>query len=250
MTREDGPSRRATHVEHEVVYAAVGASAAPDLLRFPPDGATPYAEEVRLGSGADRFLTASSLLMTWGAQRGAGIRVTDIERGDGGHYDGVVFDDQGTPQPAVDREDRYGPDGEPFLTAGTTVRLVRDDPKRADRLMRVVYTVDEPRRAGFAWGSADAEGAVGEEVFAVEHRDDDTVWATVRGFVWAPATGLLGVKGRAIVKLAVQESRDQIAALAPGGAVPSAPAGSAEEPGEPDESDRPGEPDQPGDPGE
>ena len=32
MTREDGPSRRATHVEHEVVYAAVGASAAPDLL--------------------------------------------------------------------------------------------------------------------------------------------------------------------------------------------------------------------------
>lgn len=218
MTREEEPVRRSTHVDHEVVYASVGASAAPDLLRFPPEGATPYAEELRLGSGPTRFLIASSLLMTWGAQRGVGLRVTDVVAGDGGHYDAVVFDDNGTPQPADAREDRYGPDGEPFLTAGTTLRIVYGEQGRADRLKRVVYTVDEPRRVGFAWGSADSEGAVGEEVFAVEHRDDDTVWATVRGFAWAPATGLLGVKGRAVVKQAVQESRDQLAALAPGGA--------------------------------
>ena len=221
MSDED-QVRRSTHVEHEVVYAAVGASAAPDLLRFPPEGATPYAEELRLGSGADRFLIASSLLMTWGAQRGAGIQVTDIDAGDGGHYDPVVIGDDGVPQPAAEREDRFGPDGEPFLTAGTTVRLVWEDAKRADRRYRVVYIVDEPRRAGFAWGSADAEGAVGEEVFVVEHREDDTVWATVRGFVWAPAAGLLGVKGRSVVKQAVQESRDQLAALAPGGGAAAA----------------------------
>lgn len=120
------------------------------------------------------------------------------------------------------RSGDFGPDGEPFLTAGTTVRLVWEDAKRADRRYRVVYIVDEPRRAGFAWGSADAEGAVGEEVFVVEHREDDTVWATVRGFVWAPAAGLLGVKGRSVVKQAVQESRDQLAALAPGGGAAAA----------------------------
>ncbi len=249
MSDDTEPVRRSTHVAHEVVYAAVGASAAPDLLRFPPEGATPYAEELRLGSGADRFLIASSLLMTWGAQRGAGIRVADIEVGDGGHYEGVVFDEHDTPQPAAEREDRYGPDGEPFLTAGTTLRLVREAEKRADRLMRVVYTVDEPRRVGFAWGSADAESAFGEELFVVEHRDDDTVWATVRGFVWAPEAGLLGVKGRSAVKQAVQESRDQLAALAPGGAT-AAPvegeAGSDEAPAEPQGPAEPGEPDAPG----
>lgn len=209
--------RRSTHVAHEVVYAEVGASAAPDLLRFPPADTTPYTDEVRLGSGGDRFVTASSLLMTWGAQRGVGITVTELERGDGGHYDGVVFDDEGIPQPAADREDRYGPDGEPYVTAGTTLQLSYPDVKRPDRVMRVVYVVDEPRRIGFAWGTADSAGAIGEEVFVVEHREDDTVWATVRGFVKAPTTGLLGVKGRAVVKQAVEASSEQIATLVPGG---------------------------------
>lgn len=210
-------TRRSTHVDHEVVYAAVGASADPDLLRFPPEGSTAYAEELRLGSGSDRFLTASSLLMTWAAPRGVGLMVTEIELGDGGQYSGVLFSEDGVPEVPAAAEVQFGPEGEPYLTAGTTARLVWPDAK-SSRLIRVVYTVDEPRRVGYAWGSADADGVVGEEAFIVEHREDDSVWATVRGFLWAPSAGLLGLKGRVAVREVMKQSKEQLAALAPGAA--------------------------------
>lgn len=236
-------TRRSTHVDHEVVYAAVGASAAPDLLRFPPEGSTPFADELRLGSGADRFLTASSLLMTWGAQRGTGITVADIEHGDGGHYAGVVFANDGTPEVAATADVQFGPDGEPYLTAGTTARLVWPG-NRLSRRIRIVYTIDEPRRVGFAWGSADGEGVIGEEAFVVEHRDDDSVWATVRGFLWPAAAGLLGLKGRAAIRLVMKEAAGQLTALTPGavafadGATASDAADSTDaEPGDGDSGD-------------
>lgn len=207
--------RRSTHVEHEVLYAAVGASADPELLRFPPEGSTAYFEEQRLGSGAERFLTASSLLMTWGAPRGAGIQVTEIEPGDGGNYAGVVFNSAGVPEVPAEPELQFGPDGDPYLTPGTTARL-RWPETQVSRLVRVVYTLDEPTRVGYALGSADGEGVIGEEAFIVEHREDDSVWATVRGFLWAPTAGLLGLKGRAAIRYAMKQSKDQLAALAPG----------------------------------
>lgn len=212
---EGGAQRRSTHVDQGAVYAAVGASAAGDLMRFPPEGSTPYEIELQIGSGSERFLTASNTLMTWGAQRGVGIRVRDIDHGDGGRYAGVVFDEHGTPQPPTDDEVQYGPDGEPFVTAGTTVTLHWPD-SRPPRRFRVVYTVNESRRIGFAWGTADAEGVVGEECFAIEQRDDDTVWATVRGFVWAHEGRFFNGKGKAAIKKAVKESRAQLASLVTG----------------------------------
>lgn len=208
--------RRSTYVQHDVVYAEVGASAAPDLMRFPPAGATPYSEQLRLGSGSQRFLSASSLLMTWGGQRGAGFELVNIAAGDGGHYDGIVFDEHGTPQPAAAREHSFGANGEPYLTAGTTLTVVSNDAKATERLKRVVYVIDEPQRVGFAWGSADEDGPVGEEVFTVEHRDDDSVWAQVQGFVRMPSSGLLGLRGRAAVKRWLAETTEQLEALLPG----------------------------------
>lgn len=218
--RDDEAPRRGTHVEHEAVYAAVGASAEPDLMRFPPDGSTPYEFEVRLGSGSERFLVASSALMTWGAQRGIGIRVDDIDEGDGGRYRGVAFDRNGTPQPLDEAEQHYGPDGQAYVTVGTSVTLHWPD-GRAARRMRVVYTVDEPRRIGYAWGTADRNGVIGEEVFVVEHREDDTVWAGVRGFLWPPERGplvgaVLGGGGKTAVKKALKESQAQLASLVTG----------------------------------
>lgn len=207
-------TRRSTHVDQEVVYAAVGASADPDLQRFPPEGSTPYEFELRLGSGTERFLAASSILMTWGAQRAIGLTVTDIQPGDGGRYAGVVFDAAGTPSPADASDVHYGPDGEPYVTPGTTARLIW--PEGNERTVRIVYTVDEPRRAGYGWGSADADGVVGEEAFIVEHREDDAVWATVRGFLWAPESGLLGLKGRQAIKQVLRDAEQRLAALAPG----------------------------------
>ena len=206
--------RRSSHVEMPVSYAAVGASRAFDLLKYPPEGTTPYEETLRLGSGSDRFLLASSLLMTWGAQRGGGAEVADIVRGSGARYAGLEFDDDGQAQSAAPVEDHFGPDGEPYITAGTTAVLrYNGDP---DRGILVIYTIDEERRVGFAWGTSDEEGAVGEQLFTVEHREDDTVWAIARGFLSAPKSGLLGLRGRSDLRTALEAVKQQVAALAPG----------------------------------
>jgi uncharacterized protein (UPF0548 family) len=213
MSKKEQP-KRSSHVEMPVAYAAVGASKQPDLMRFPPEGSTPSEEELRLGSGQERFLLVSNLLMTWGAQRGGGLRVEDVVRGTGALYTGPSFDDSGAPQAADAVEEHFGPDGEPYLVAGTTATLHAEgqDP----RSVLVVYTVDEDRRVGFAWGTGDEHGAVGEQLFAVEHRDDDTVWAVARGFLFAPKNGLLGLKSRTAIRTAIDAAREQIASLAPG----------------------------------
>lgn len=236
-TADGAPVRRSTHVEHEVVYAAVGASAAADLMRFPPEGSTPFTEEQRLGSGPDRFLIASSTLMTWGAQRGAGVEVSEVAQGDGGQYGGVTFDEQGEPQPAPEGDAQYGPDGEPYLNAGTTATLRWPD-GREPRRIRVIYTIDEAWRVGYGWGTADDAGVVGETAFAVEHRDDDTVWATARGFAWAPEGGLLGgLKGRGAMRQLIKDLRAQLGALAPGAGADAADQAEAPEPAPGSEED-------------
>ena len=211
---EEPIKRRRTHVEMPVSYAAVGATRNADVVRFPPDGATPYEESLRLGSGSERFLLASSLLMTWGAQRGGGFEILEVTRGRGADYEGVDFDSEGRPQTAGQAEDKFGPDGEPYITSGTSAVLRARD--GADRRILVIYVVDDERRAGFAWGTSDDAGAVGEQLFFVEHREDDTVWAVARGFLSAPKNGLLGLKARAHLKVALDAVKRQIAALAPG----------------------------------
>lgn len=219
------PTRRSSHVEMPAAYAAVGASKLPDLLRFPPEGSTPYEESLQLGSGQDRFIAASSLLMTWGAQRGTGIAVTHVSRGTDAEYVGPEFDEQGRAQAVSEIEEQFGPDGEPYLVAGTTAVLAA--PGKPERSILVVYTVTEERVVGFAWGTSDELGAVGEQRFTVEFREDDTVWAVARGFLTSPKNGLLGLKARAVIREAIDAARDQLAALAPG-AAPVPPA--AEEP--------------------
>ncbi|UBH05952.1 hypothetical protein K8P10_001463 [Leucobacter sp. Psy1] len=206
--------RRSTHQGMPMAYAAVGASSAPDLMRFPPEDTTPYEDEVKLGSGQDRFLVASSLLMTWGAQRGAGYTVSDIDPGEGEQYTGLTFDEGGRPESSGHAEHQYGPDGEPYLTAGTTAVIDRGAGETPHAIM-VVYTVDEPRRVGFAWGAADETGAIGEQLLTVEYRDDDSVWACARGFMAAAQSGLLGLKGRATLKSELAAAHAQLRALAP-----------------------------------
>lgn len=234
MSANDGGTegnRRSSHVEMPVAYAAVGATKAPDLLRFPPEGSSPYEEELRLGSGNERFILASSLLMTWGAQRGAGIPVDAVERGPDDEYEGVVFDAEGRAQAAGPREDFFGPDGEPYLNAGTTAMLGSEG-KGARRIL-VVYTVNEDRRVGFAWGTCDEDGPTGEQRIVVEHRDDDTVWAVARGFLTPTKGGLLGLKARSDLKAAIELVRKQMQALTPGGAIEAVaegPAAALEEP--------------------
>lgn len=231
MSSNHEPVRRETYVEHDAVYAAAGASSAADLLRFPPQGSTPFENQLKLGSGSDRFLVASNTLMTWGAQRASGIEVFDIQPGDEHHYAGIVFDQRGTPEVSPEADVRYGPDGEAFLTAGTTA-FFRWPGGKVTRKMRVVYVTDESRLAGFALGTADEAGVIGETVYLVDHREDDSVWAVTRGFYWAPSNGLLGLKARAEIRLAVKDATQQLMALAPG-ASPAAVFGDPGDPGDP-----------------
>ena len=48
--------------------------------------------------------------------------------------------------------------------------------------VRVVYVIDEAARIGFAYGTLTGHPESGEESFIVEHRDDDSVWLTIRSF--------------------------------------------------------------------
>lgn len=211
---EGRPTRRGSHVQMPVTYAAVGASKLPDIVRFPPNGATPYEHSLRLGSGQPRFLIASSLLMTWAAQRGAKLTVEELESAGPEDYAGPEFADDGTPLAPKDREEQFAPDGTPFIAAGARARIAL--PGASARDVLVIYTLSDARQVGFAWGTADDAGPVGEQLFFVEHREDDSVWAIGRGFLAAPKSGLFGLKGKAALQSAIEAVTAQLEALLPG----------------------------------
>ena len=58
-----------------------------------------------------------------------------------------------------------------------------------DTPVLVVYVIDEPKRIGFAYGTTSQGPETGEISFILEHRDDDTVWLTIRSIL-APAGGV------------------------------------------------------------
>lgn len=201
-----------------LAYAAIGASDALELLRFPPEGSTPYVEELQLGSGADRFLTAANLLMTWGAQRAAGVEVVDIESGASVDYPGVQFTDDGVPELSADPEHLFSPEGEPYLVAGTAASFQTEGEQ--PRRVMIISTVIEPKRLGFTWGDRDEVAGFGEQLLTVEHRTDGTVWAVARGFAFSQASGLLaGRKQRSELRDVVELAQTFLAALAPGAAI-------------------------------
>ncbi|MEJ3403158.1 DUF1990 domain-containing protein [Rathayibacter sp. YIM 133350] len=177
---------RSTFVGQPVTYAAIGGTLAPDLMTYPPDGFRPEEHSVRLGSGAERFATASASLMTWGVQRGSGIEVTDTRPGTGIQYTGLSFNPDGTPlpeQPQQHAEERFGPDGSPYITPGMTAVLkLRLWRLSVEAPVRVIYVIDEPDRAGFAYGTMPGHPESGEESWILEHREDDSVWLLIRSF--------------------------------------------------------------------
>jgi len=177
----------ATAIDTPLSYAAVGATQASDLLYFPPKGFRPMERRARIGSGAARFETASAKLMAWGVQRGSGITVADIQLPAPTSTDwaGLDYDEAGNPlgPRAADAEQGYSEDGTPLVSPGATAVLtVRALGRRFTAPVRVVYVVDEPRRRGFAYGTLPGHPESGEELFAVEHLSDDSVWIVIRAF--------------------------------------------------------------------
>lgn len=217
MTIDEPKRRRSNHSEMPLAYAAIGASDGVDLLRFPPEGSTPYEEELQLGSGDDRFHTAANLLMTWGAQRVAGVEVIDIQQAATLDYAGVQFT-EGVPELGPEPEHLFSPEGEPYLSAGTAATFLAAEGE--ERRIMVVSTVIEPRRLGFTWGDRDEVSGCGEQLITVEHRSDGTVWAVVRGFAFMQATGLLaGRKQRSEFRDVLDQAQAFLAALMPGAAI-------------------------------
>jgi uncharacterized protein (UPF0548 family) len=115
-----------------------------------------------IGSGADAFAAAESALLGWQVQLRAGLRVTASES--------VVK-----------------PGAVVLLSAGTRPLQLRAP-------CRVVYTVTDARRRGFAYGTLPGHPERGEEAFVVEQREDGDVVFTITAFS-KPATVAARVAG-------------------------------------------------------
>jgi uncharacterized protein (UPF0548 family) len=171
-----------------VTYAAIGATQAEDLLRYPPHGFRPMERRVRIGHGPERWDFAWEQTLSWGIQRRAGFHVEILDSPaevSEGTYLPVTFDNAGNPiQPAVTGESgeaTYAPDGTALVRPGDSA-LLKWVLWPAKIPARVVYVIDEPDRKGFAYGTLPGHPERGEESFVVERRPDESVWLTIRAF--------------------------------------------------------------------
>ncbi|HYP73432.1 MAG TPA: DUF1990 family protein [Microbacterium sp.] len=177
--------RRGNFQEGTVDYAAVGATHAHDLMTYPPEHSTPAEASWRVGSGQQRFESSVDALLSWGALRGAGLRVDDVRPASGPMYSGVGFDAEGAPvaPSRLEADQRFDSEGTPYVAAGTTIRVHgRIKGMNADGELRVISVIEEPRRVGFALGTVGGSVVSGEESFLLEWDDSDQVHFVVRAF--------------------------------------------------------------------
>jgi uncharacterized protein (UPF0548 family) len=176
--------------QRPVSYGAVGATQAPDLMRYPPAGFRPIERRVRIGHGDDRWNYAWTQLFTWGVQKHSGM-IVDVGDTPGEvtqlTYTPVEFDGEGTPvAPATVDESGdalYGPDGTAFIRPGDTANLrIPFGPFHVGSPVRVVYVVDQPLRKGFAYGTLPGHPESGEEAWMLSRTEDGSVWMTIRAF--------------------------------------------------------------------
>lgn len=176
-------NRRKTFSDQAVSYVAIGASQSDDVLVFPPAGFSSVEESFRIGSGQERFEAASATLMTWGTQKSSHLEIKTINESKSEGYSGLMFNEFGAPIHPNDGalDQLFAPDGTAYLSAGTTVELGGVwSPSSLTTSYRVIYVIREERRFGYALGTLGHVPVVGEELFTVEWREDDSVWSVVR----------------------------------------------------------------------
>lgn len=188
MSSTSAAPRRALW-ERPVTYAAIGATQDDDLAKYPPKGYRVIDRKVRVGHGEERWHHAWTETLSLGIQRRAGLRAKRIESPAEvleNTYTPVTFDEDGQPvQPAtLDQGDQVFSDtGARLVRQGETIILLLGWRALSMHIpVRIVYVIDEPKRRGFAYGTLPGHPESGEEAFIVEHRDDDSVWLTIRAF--------------------------------------------------------------------
>jgi uncharacterized protein (UPF0548 family) len=114
---------------------------------FCPPGFHSLHVRTRLGEGHDVFLRAADAVLTWEVHRALGVGI-----------------DTGA--------DRAAPGVDVTVTLAGVIKAP----------CRVVWTLEEPRRAGWAYGTLPGHPECGEESFLVDRTGDGTVWLTVTAF--------------------------------------------------------------------
>jgi uncharacterized protein (UPF0548 family) len=130
--------------DRTLTYPEVGATA-----RRLPSGYEHLIVERVIGRGGTAYRTAVERLMSWRMHRAAGI-------------------DVGPSAQVVEG-------GRVMLRMGNRVVGVKAP-------CQVVYVIDDPRRAGFAYGTLEGHPERGEERFCVEWQLDDSVTLTITAF--------------------------------------------------------------------
>ncbi|MEV6316563.1 DUF1990 domain-containing protein [Streptomyces sp. NPDC051776] len=117
-----------------------------------PGGYAHLEHRVRLGEGDEVFARAAAYVLDWGVQRGAGFGVHPASPPAQGATALVLVTLPGLPRP------------------------------RLAAPCRVVATVSEEDRAGFAYATLPGHPECGEESFVVVRDGEGVVWFTVRAF--------------------------------------------------------------------
>ncbi|MBH0115697.1 DUF1990 domain-containing protein [Salinibacterium sp. NG253] len=156
-----------TYPNAPVTYGAVGATRGSTFTVLPPAGFRRVQRSARIGHGEQRWAFAREQILTWGVKRRSGFGVTLLPRDPHGELQDL----------SADSADH------PFVRPGDTIVLsVGRGRYTAHEPVRVVYVVDDPTVAGFAYGTLEGHPLRGEESFMIERRDDNSVWMTVRSF--------------------------------------------------------------------
>ncbi|MFE5817073.1 DUF1990 family protein [Streptomyces sp. NPDC056479] len=114
---------------------------------FCPPGFHPLHVRTRIGEGEDVFRRAAEAVMTWEMHRELGVGIDASS-------------------------ERAAPEVDVTVTLAGLIKAP----------CRVVWTVEEYRRIGWAYGTLPGHPECGEEAFLVERTGDGTVWLTIRAF--------------------------------------------------------------------
>ena len=140
-----------------LTYREAGATAG-DL----PSGYRHVSHRVLIGRGPEVLASAGEAVFQWQVQLRSGLRVSASS---------------------------------PAARPGTVLLVgLGIGPLRIQAPCRVVYTVNEPRRRGFAYGTLPGHPETGEEAFIIEHHADNTVNLTITAFS-RPASRLAKIAG-------------------------------------------------------